>query len=201
MIANPTIALALALMTACLAVSATGTTQLERTIEGRWHSERPEPLPGQDGDTNYLVREFEFDGGRWRIDFTVYDDEELQRPLFSGHNEGRYVIESAADGAAAAPAEFFFDGRTLTARVDAVAAALSTAGCGDGKWVVGQPQSVIERGCRAFRVFPRAECDREYDRVALVGGRLFLGARPADGFLCTPDRRPSRVGEAALVRD
>jgi hypothetical protein len=59
---------------------------------------------------------------------------------------------------------------------------------------------VIERGCRAFRVFPKSECDREYDRVALVGERLFLGARPADGFMCAPDRRPGAVGDAALVR-
>jgi hypothetical protein len=49
-------------------------------------------------------------------------------------------------------------------------------------------------------VFPKSECDREYDRVALVGERLFLGARPADGFMCAPDRRPAAVGEAALVR-
>lgn len=96
--------------------------------------------------------------------------------------------------------EFWFENRTFTARADAIAVALSAAGCGDGSWLVGEPQSVIERGCRAFRVFPKSECDREYGRVALVGERLFLGARPADGFMCAPDRRPGAVGDAALVR-
>jgi hypothetical protein len=187
------------LAVACLATCAIAATPLAATLEGRWRSEGPEPLPGQDGDTNYLVREFEFAGNRWRIDFVLYDDAELQRPLLSGRNEGRYVLGSASDGKAA-PAEFFFDHRTLTARAEPIAAALSSAGCGDGKWVVNQSQSVFERGCRAFRVFSRAECDREYDRVVIVKDRLFLGARPADGFMCAPDRRPAGVGQAALMR-
>jgi hypothetical protein len=73
-------------------------------------------------------------------------------------------------------------------------------GCGDGHSVVGKPQSVTERDFRALRLFPCAECDREYDRVLLVDGRLFFGARPVDGFVCTLGRRPVMVGTQPLVR-
>jgi hypothetical protein len=168
-------------------------------LDGRWRSERAEPLPANAaGDVNYLVREFHFAGERWRIDFTIYDDAELQRPLLSGRNEGRFEIGAGTD--AGAGAEFFFETRTLTPRAPALAIALSQSGCGAGPWTVDRPQSVIERGCPAFRVFSRAECDREYDRVLVQGERLFLGARPADGFMCAPDRRPSAAGDAPLLR-
>jgi hypothetical protein len=32
--------------------------------------------------------------------------------------------------------EFWFENRTFTARSDAIAVALSAAGCGDGSWLV-----------------------------------------------------------------
>jgi hypothetical protein len=51
-----------------------------------------------------------------------------------------------------------------------------------------------------FRVYPLSECDGEYDLVTLRGDRLYLGARPADGNLCSEGKRPLELAENALVR-
>jgi hypothetical protein len=168
-------------------------------ITGRWRSERPEALPATNGYVNYLVRDFTFSGERWAIDYQIYDDESLGTLLLSGHNEGRYAVSSDEDASGQSPAEFAFERRTLTPHSQRFAQALNASGCGNGAWEVGNPQSVLDEGCEAFRIFKKSVCEREYDLVKVQDGRLFLGARPADGSLCSPARRPARLG-ASLVK-
>ena len=167
-------------------------------LEGMWRSAEPEPLPGASAVTNYLVRDFSFSGDRWTIDFTIYADAQRSRPTLSGRNSGTFRLSPARDGVS--NAEFDMEQRTLTPRTAAMAEALTAAGCGSDKWTVDAAQSVAEKGCRAFRVFSRETCEREYDVVRIDGERLFLGARPADGFMCSPARRPVSIGTAALIR-
>jgi hypothetical protein len=167
-------------------------------LEGRWTSAAPEPLPSANGSASYLVREFSFEADHWTIDFTVYADAQRSRPILSGRNSGAFRLGPAHDGIR--DAEFDMEQRTLTPRNAAIAEALTAAGCGSGSWTVGVAQSVAENGCKAFRVFSREACEREYDVVRVESERLFLGARPADGFMCSPDRRPASTGTAALIR-
>lgn len=168
-------------------------------LTGHWRSQSPEPLPpSQPGDVNYLVRELWFSEGRWRIIFTIHADASAATPILSGENGGRYVLEGASESAARA--QFFFDQRTLTPSTPAIAAALNAVGCGAAPWRMGAAQSVLETGCPAFRVYARAICDREYDLVRRDGDRLYLGARPSDGDMCSADRCPSSTSPAALLR-
>jgi len=169
-------------------------------LDGTWRSEAPEVLPGQAGAVSYLIREFEFSGSTWRIHFTVYADQALTVPLLAGDNVGDYIVAPGDPLAVAQPAEFRFKERTLQPLVQSMADALTRAGCADSAWTLGKSQSVFERGCKAFRVFPHSECDREYDRVQLRAGRLFLGARPSDGFMCRAESRPQTVSTDALQR-
>jgi hypothetical protein len=188
----------LAASSACAAPES-GAVSRAPDLTGKWRSEAPEPLPGAGGDTNYLVREFVFEEDRCRIAFTIYDDEAATARLVSGENSGRFSVDDL-DSDRGAEAEFAFERRSLTPHTPAIAQALTEAGCGATAWMVGEAQSVLDSGCPAFRVFARTACAREYDRVRLDKGKLFLGARPGDGFMCTPDRRPATVGAAALVR-
>jgi hypothetical protein len=167
-------------------------------LEGRWTSAAPEPLPSANAVTNYLVRDFTFEANRWTIDFTIYADAQQSRPILSGRNSGAFRLAPAHDGIR--NAEFDMEQRALTPRNSAIAGALTAAGCGSGAWEVGVAQSVAEKGCKAFRVFSREACVREYDVLRIEGERLFLGARPADGFMCSPDRRPETTSAAALIR-
>jgi hypothetical protein len=193
-------AMAVASLSACVTPDVySGAASRALDLTGTWRSEAPEPLPGAGGDTNYLVREFVFEQDLWRIAFTIYDDATATAPLVSGENSGRFIVDDLG-GEGGAEAEFSFERRSLTPRTPAIAQALSGGGCGAAAWVVGEAQSVLDRGCPAFRVFSRAACEREFDRIRLDGARLYLGARPADGFMCTPDLRPATVGAGALVR-
>jgi hypothetical protein len=167
-------------------------------LQGRWTSAEPEPLPGASAVTNYLVRDFSFEGDHWTIDFTIFADAQRNQPILSGRNSGTFRLGPERDGTR--NAEFDMEQRSLTPRNAVIAQALTAAGCGSGSWTVGVAQSVAEKGCKAFRVFSREACEREYDVVRIEGERLFLGARPADGFMCSPDRRPVITGTAALIR-
>jgi hypothetical protein len=169
-----------------------------RALAGAWRSVAPEPLPGAGGALTYLIREFEFTTTTWHIRFTVYADAGLAVPLFAGDNSGTYVI--GAFEPRGTQAQFLFRERSLLPLSQSIADLLTRAHCSAHAWRVGEAQSVFAEGCVAFRVFAHDQCDREYDRVQLEGERLFLGARPADGFMCTPEQRPQEVSRAGLAR-
>lgn len=166
---------------------------LAPSLAGRWVSEQPEPLPGKDGDVNYLMREFEFTGDRWSIVFTIFDDEARTKPLLQGRNAGTYILSGPLSDESQA-AIFRFVERELKPATESMANALSAAKCGAAPWRSEETQSVFDRGCASFRVFARSECAAEYDIVALRHGKLLLGARPADGLFCSPERRPVALG-------
>ena len=169
-------------------------------LDGRWESRSPEPLAGDQGLVRHLVRRFVFEDERWSIDFSVHADRTLEAPLLSGHNAGTFVIgrERSADGAF--HARFEFDERRLTPGTASIARALEAAGCGTGEWRIGQSQDVLDGGCEAFRVFAKERCPAEHDIVRIERSMLHLGARPADGSLCAPHRRPRLADAPPLVR-
>ncbi len=176
-----------------------GAPSADTELSGHWISERPEPLRGASGDVNYLVREFEFTSDRWSIVFTIFDDEARTEPLLHGHNAGTYTLSAPLSEEPQA-AVFTFMQRQLEPATDVMAQALTAAKCGTAPWRVGERQSVFEQGCAAFRVFARSECAAEYDLVALRTGKLLLGARPADGSLCSPEHRPEKLGQPLVRR-
>lgn len=169
-------------------------------IEGRWRSAAPEPLPGGEGGTRYLTRDFTFADGRWSIDFAVAADPAGETVLFAGRNEGSYSVSPDRMTSGSYPAKFDFEARSLTPRVPAIADALTAAGCGATDWQVGEAQDVLAQGCEAFRIFSGDECAGEFDVVRIDGAQLFLGPRPADGFMCSEDLRPEAAGDTPLVR-
>jgi hypothetical protein len=178
-------------------------TDWRPALSGQWRSAAPELLPnGSDGRPRYMVRTLNFDRDRWFLNFAVYGDVAATELLFSGHNEGTFEVSAdrATDGAYST--QFVFERRTLTpgTQDDDVADALTQAGCGEARWRPGEEQSVFEKGCPAFRAFSRSECPNELDVVKFTAGQLFLGSRPADGFMCREDRRPTGAGAAALLR-
>ncbi|CAN0466385.1 unnamed protein product [Hapterophycus canaliculatus] len=93
-----------------------------------------------------------------------------------------------------------FTDRSLTPQTDAIARALTDAGCGTAGWKTGAKQSVFPAGCMPFGVPDVAQCAAEFDVVKLHGGKLFLGARPEAGNICALQRRPLTAGTAALIQ-
>jgi hypothetical protein len=171
----------------------------KRAITSRWRSLAPEAMPAPGGKTTYLIREFEIGPSSWAIHFTLFEDADATRKILSGRNSGTYRVLDAQPIVGAFAAEFAFDARELTPHTDVVAAALTASNCGRVPWAPETPQSVYPTGCPSFRVFGRDACPREFDLVRLEADRLSFGARPADGNLCAPERRPTGAG-SPLVR-
>ena len=95
-------------------------------------------------------------------------------------------------------ATFVFAEKGLTAHVDdpATLQSLGFDGCG---LTPGEEKDISDTGC-SFLTSIEA-CGQEYDLVQRDGERLYLGARPADGNLCTQDWRPTALGEPLVPAD
>jgi len=169
-------------------------------LEGVWRSVAVEEIEAGGGRSTYLTRDFTFAGDRWAVEFTIYADAQGRMPVLRGSNGGRFSVGQALRLADAFEADFSFDSRTLTPLHETTAAALTAARCGAEPWRVGQPQEVTLQGCPAFRVPAASQCPREFDILQFESGRLYLGARPATGDLCSAARRPDFAGQAALER-
>jgi hypothetical protein len=177
-------------LTALALCGFTAHAQKSTTLNGSWKSESVENL-GQ----AWGVREFSFDKSNWEIRFTMYGDSAMTFPLFTFRATGTYVINGAKKDESN-PAVFSFSKKYVTVHTDNsdVLKNLGMTDCGLSK---GVEKDITETGC-SFLVSKNA-CGQEYDLVAQLKGKLYLGARPADGNMCTEDRRPKSLG-LPLVR-
>jgi kynurenine formamidase len=173
---------------------------IQGRLDGQWRSAAPEPLTRPDGQVVYLRRTLSMSGRQWSMAFTVSAEATGTRPLYSGRNGGDVSIGEYRALDRTYEAFFAFDRRGLTPQTPEIAEALTAAGCGSARWAAGVEQDVTETGCPPFRVLAQASCAGEYDLVRLTTRGLWLGARPADGHLCTPDRRPEHTGPQVLRR-
>jgi hypothetical protein len=167
-------------------------------IRGRWLS----PCLPQDGGQSFSL-DFDLTQARWALDYAAFGDGDCQVPFLTVHIEGPWEYErpsAAVEGAF--EARFGFSEKTVTPHMEAAAGFLaSEAGCGrDDGFAEGQATSIYDHGCPGLGQYPRAQCDADYDLVALAGGNLQFGARPADNDMCAPARRPTALSGLPLAR-
>lgn len=169
-------------------------------LSGNWESRSPEKIENGEGSPTYLVRRFTFDKKAWSVEFDIYADQTLSQLLLTGYNSGSYHVHSQRLDDGSFHTDFKFEERKLTPRNKMIAQTLSEAKCGNGNWLVGESQNVHMKGCESFRVYPKSKCETEYDVVRMHAGRLYLGERPKDGFMCHPSVRPELSGSHPLVQ-
>ena len=174
-------------------------------LAGRWSSAACESSPDGKGGQLHFTRTFTITATTWAIDFSVFGDPSCApaSKLFTAAADGPYSLgapSAAAPGAT--EAEFRFEHRTVTAKADGVLGWFNGAKvCGLEGWKVGDTRDVQQAGCLELGFRPAATCAGEHDLVKVDGDRLYFGARPADGDLCTaPDKRPHALGTAPVVR-
>jgi kynurenine formamidase len=163
-----------------------------QSLTGTWKSASSESV----GSFGYRTREFTFSGGRWRIEVLFYDDAKMSKPLFSFVGEGPYELganSTAVPGAS--NAVFRFDKKSLTLLTDN-ADAITRFGFAACELKKGLTKDISVSGCANFTSV--AVCGQEYDLVKFEGKRLWLGARPADGNMCTENKRPQSLGAPTL---
>lgn len=166
------------------------------SLVGRWASDCIAASPQQ-----VFRLEFELDATRWKLDYRAFADGACGTPFLTVHIEGAYELTGpSAEVAGASHARFGFAVRNVTPHLEAAAQFLaSNAGCDRAGFAVGVATDILEQGCAGLGAYPLAACPAELDLAWREATTLRLGARPADGNLCTEDRRPKALSPVALT--
>jgi hypothetical protein len=166
-------------------------------IAGRWQSACTVASPQQ----VFRLR-FELTDRAWQVDYVAYGDAACASELLTEHVEGGYrLIARSPSVAGAWTGEFAIARRTVVPRSDAAAQFLASAqGCGRPGFAAGQVTDILAAGCAGLGAHPQAQCPAEHDLVVLERDTLRFGARPADGNLCSEDRRPTAPSPVVLTR-
>jgi kynurenine formamidase len=161
-------------------------------LSGTWKSAAAEPV----GNLGYRTREFRITEDRWKIEVVFFDDRSMTTPIFSFVGEGPYELGGPSIQAPdASNAVFRFDKKLLTLLTGDYATS-QRFGFGSCGLIRGLIKDISSTGCANFTSV--AACGQEYDLVQVDGDRLRLGARPADGNMCSEDRRPVSLGSPLL---
>lgn len=168
-------------------------------IEGTWKS-TCESVPNGQGGTMNFTRAFKNTAKTWSIDFTVYGDAACTQKFFSADISGPYKLGQPSDKVeGATEGEFLITSRKVTPQNEGAVQMLSKA-CGGTDWAVGKAKDLTKDGCPALGMHPTATCKGENDVVKVDGKNLFFGQRPADGNLCTPEKRPTALGQTPVTK-
>ena len=178
---------------------ATATAVKTNDLTGAWTSEVCEAMPNPDGTKTYFKRVFDIQEKDWSLKFETFGDAGCTARLFTARFEGPYtLVKDSQKVAGATEGNFGFARHYMTAHVQPVADWFQGAKCGSAPWAVGVEQETSTTGCVFLR--PVTACGMDHDIVKVEGNQLFFGQRPADGDMCTPDKRPTALTPVAVVR-
>lgn len=176
-----------AFLVMAVAFSINASAQKTPELKGNYKSEKAEDL----GNTNYGIREFTFSKDKWSINFTMFMDEAMTMPIFTFKAIGTYKIEGESEKVkGASNVIFYFDQKFVTLKTDN-ADVIKGFGFTSCNLTKGKETDITDSGC-SFLV-SKAVCGQEFDLVQLKDGKLYVGARPADGNMCTIDKRPTAL--------
>ncbi|MBA4183747.1 MAG: cyclase family protein [Acidobacteria bacterium] len=164
-------------------------------LSGTWKSAAAENI----GSGIFRTRKFTFTKERWLIEVVIYGDKEMTEALFSFVGEGPYKLgEVSTIAPGATNAVFRFDKKSLTLLTadKAIISRFKFDECGLSG---GVPKDVSAKGCSNFTSI--AVCGQEYDLVKIEKNKLQLGARPADGIMCSEEKRPKSLGSPLIKQN
>lgn len=167
-------------------------------IDGTWASPACESMPDGKGGSMHFKRVFKIAKSGWTLDFSTYGDASCAEAskMVTVDIDGAYELgKPSAKVSGGTEARFFFAHRKATAKSDGAAGWLnSVQACGKSDWKAGQAVDIDASGCPQLGAYPKKMCAGEFDVVKRDGDDLYFGNRPADGNLCSQDRRPSELG-------
>lgn len=168
---------------------------MQNQLLGKWKSAAAEQV----GNVGFRTREFTFTTDRWLIEVVFYSDKELTKPLFSFVGEGHYTLaENSMILPGATNAAFFFDKKLLTMLTDD-SVTIKQFKFDDCNLTRNIAKDISANGCSNFTSV--AVCGQEYDIVNIERDTLRLGARPADGNLCSAEKRPKNLGQPLVKQN
>jgi hypothetical protein len=135
---------------------------------------------------------------RWDLDYQVFADAGCTRRKVAIELGGGYEILAASETVPGAwEANFSFESRTVTADDAKTAKAIGKL-C-SVKLKAKKPADVHANGCPKLGLLPADACPTDHDLVAIERDQLYFGVRPADNDMCTPEKRPTALVDAAAA--
>jgi hypothetical protein len=148
----------------------------------------------------YGTRTFSFDKGKWGLTFVYALDPAMTQTVFEFHTEGPYKVVAKSDTVDGAfNTTFYEDVKAVTLRTtDAkLVEAMGLTGC---NLKLNVKTDISKTGCARWK--PVAQCREDHDLLAIdAAGKLFLGVRPANNDMCTPDKRPTALLPAVIKKN
>lgn len=157
-------------------------------IKGKWKSKTPEKA----GEGAFAVRGFRLLDNLWQVDYTLYQDHELQKPVFLFQGEGSYEIEGPSPKVKGAFNGIFKISKKYLTLLTDDKDTVKNYGFDIYKLVKGQKMDISETGCSFLP--PVNEYDKEYDIIKTDGNELYFGKRPKDNNITKPEKRPAELG-------
>ena len=163
-------------------------------ISGKWKSETPE----NNGNGTFGIRKFIITKNKWEVIFTLYLDKEATKPVFTFRGSGSYSLQTPSEKVSGATnAVFAFSHKYLTLQTTQTELA-KNFGLADLE--PGNEKEVTENGLSFIE--SKSVCAQEFDLVSIINGKLYLGARPAQGKnICSEANRPTSLGLPLVKAD
>lgn len=160
------------------------------SLEGQWKSVAAEDV----GNGYFAARELKASKENWFVNYALFADKDMKKPLFAYTAQGTYKIEGASKVVVGASNAKFEIAKTTLKLLTTDAKAIKALGfdtCGLKNGVV---KNISETGCGSMESV--SKCAAEYDIVKVENGQLFLGARDPQKSLCAEENRPTTLNAA-----
>jgi hypothetical protein len=187
-------------------------------LKGNWQSPVIEAIQNPDGSTMYIRRQAIFIDDNWDIFIYAYLDEEGEKPFFTIHAKGNYIIDNKSEIISGAfGVDFNNRARYVTAHQRSLLDILNETSPFDGEWMLDLEHDVSLKGCI---LVPSIEtCPVEYDVIKIEGNEIYFGdftaeqredikkvtqgdQNPADSAegICSTENRPRQLIKYPLIK-
>jgi len=142
-------------------------------LRGNWQSPVIESIENSDGSLMYIKREAIFIDDNWDIFIHAYLDEDGEKPFFTIHAKGNYIIGKQSETLTGAVAvDFHNRARYVTAHQHSLIDMLNETSPFDGEWMLDLEHDVSSKGCI---LVPSIEtCPVEYDVIKVQGNEIYF---------------------------
>ncbi|AEG17482.1 hypothetical protein [Methanobacterium paludis] len=187
-------------------------------LNGKWQSQKSEPIENQNGTVLYIRREASFSDDNWEIMIRTFLDENCKHSLFNVRATGTYNLDNESkDVPGATCVDFHNTARYVTANNEPIVEMLNHATILSRGWELEVEQDVSENGC--LLVPSVADCPVEYDIIKKDENGLYFGDYTPDQEeelqklvgknvsnsetshgTCSPNIRPKQLIKHPLVK-
>ncbi len=189
-----------------------------KDLNGKWQSPVIESIENPDNSIMYIKREAIFIDDNWDIFIRAFLDENGDKPFFTIHAKGNYILGNESNSLPGAiSVDFHNRARYVTAHQHSLVDMLNETSPFDGEWMLDLEHDVSSKGCI---LVPSIEiCPVEYDIIKIEGNKIYFGdftaeqkedikkfsqgdtnpSEDQDG-ICSDENRPQQLNKNPMIK-